>query len=70
MMRLLLPACLNLLFMMGCTTEAWYTSVKNSAELRCQKLPQAAYADCMAQANTKSYQQYKRDTSESLSSGK
>ena len=70
MIRILMAGFLSAILMSGCTTEAWYTSLKNSAELRCQKLPQAAYADCMAQANTKSYQEYKRDTSESLSSGK
>lgn len=53
----------------GCSTEAWYESAKRNAELRCQGLPQAAYDDCMARVNQKSYQEYKKEASGNSSSG-
>lgn len=45
----------------GCSSSAWYESARVNAELQCQGLPQAAYEDCMARVNRKSYPDYRRE---------
>ena len=58
------PAVAGLLlavFLVGCTTEAWYESARLSAEAQCQRQPAGAYEECMSRVSRKSYEDYRRE---------
>lgn len=51
----------GVLAMAGCTSQAWYESARQSAELECQKQPAGAYEECMSRVNRKTYEDYRRE---------
>ena len=51
------------LWLSGCTTQAWYEGVKMGAENECYKQPPGAVADCLARLNKKSHEEYEKERS-------
>ena len=44
----------------GCSTQAWYESVKQSAELECQRQPAGSQQECRSRINRQDYGQYEK----------
>jgi len=59
----MLRAILLLLALMlgACSSQAWYQSLKTSAENECRKLPPGAYEDCMARTPQQTYDDYEKE---------
>ncbi|MCK9638254.1 MAG: hypothetical protein M0R41_18465 [Methylobacter tundripaludum] len=47
----------------GCTTQAWYESVKQGAENNCRKQPPSESDRCLESLNKKSYKEYEKERS-------
>ncbi len=47
----------------GCTTQAWYESVKQGAENNCRKQPPSESERCQENLNKKSYEEYEKEHS-------
>ena len=53
-------ACATLLIS-GCTTQAWYESMKQSAFNECEKQAPGARDDCLNRVNKKPYDDYAKE---------
>lgn len=47
----------------GCTTQAWYESVKQGAENSCRKQPPSESERCLENLNKKTYEEYEKERS-------
>lgn len=47
----------------GCTTEAWYEGVKQSAANRCESQPPGERQRCLDELNKKPYAEYEKERS-------
>ena len=47
----------------GCTTQAWYESVKQGAENNCRKQPPIESERCLENLNKKTYEEYENELS-------
>jgi len=45
----------------GCTTQAWYESVKQGAENNCRKQPPSESERCLENLNKKTYEEYEKE---------
>ena len=45
----------------GCTTQAWYEGMKQSAVNNCDKQPPGAREECLSRVNQKSYNDYEKE---------
>jgi len=45
----------------GCTTQAWYESVKQGAENNCRKQPPIESERCLENLNKKTYDEYEKE---------
>lgn len=60
----LIPFILLTFFMLaisGCTTQAWYESVKQGAENNCRKQPPSESERCLENLNKKTYDEYEKE---------
>ena len=61
-----LVAFISLIFFVlavsGCTTQAWYESVKQGAENNCRKQPPSESERCQESLNMKTYEEYDKDS--------
>jgi hypothetical protein len=62
MRNIFLPAYLMAasLLVAGCTTEAWYEGVKQSAQDECRRQPAGAAEQCLSRLNKQTYQEYEK----------
>ena len=54
---------LSSLLSAGCTTEAWYESMRRGAENECRKQPASTADDCLSRLNKQTYQDYEKERS-------
>ena len=47
----------------GCTTQAWYESVKQGAENNCRKQPPSESERCQENLNKRTYEEYEKERS-------
>lgn len=45
----------------GCTTQAWYEGMKQSAVNNCDKQPPGARDECLSRVNQKPYDDYEKE---------
>jgi hypothetical protein len=45
----------------GCTTQAWYESVKQGAENNCRNQPPSQSERCLEYLNKKTYEEYEKE---------
>lgn len=57
----LLSLTFFILAISGCTTQAWYESVKQGAENNCRKQPPIESERCLENLNKKTYEEYDKE---------
>lgn len=52
-----------MIIMSGCTSQAWYEGVKESANNNCRNQPPSEVNRCLDKLNNKTYEEYEKERS-------